>query len=110
MFDKIALAVLGTVLVLGFWIYRRAAARKQADAVALGGILFQIAAYFLFYLGDVIDSPQVHIFISIAAFASAGVGFRIMWRHGKAQRAQVEEEYQRFLEKRKNQTAKQTPR
>jgi hypothetical protein len=110
MFDKIALAVLSFVLVVGYWFYRRAAARKQADADSLGGMFFNTAVWFLYFLGKAVDNLPFRIVLGVAALASIVVSFRMMRRHGKAQKAKVQEEYQRFLEKRKNQTASQTPR
>jgi hypothetical protein len=73
-------------------------------------MFFQTAVWFFFFLGKVIDNLLVSIVIGVAALASVVMSFRMMRRHGRVQKAKVEEEYQRFLEKRKNQTARQTPR
>lgn len=110
MFAKVALAVLSIVVALCFWSYRRAVARKQPDADFLGGMFIQIAVWFLYFLGKAVDNLPFRIVIGITAFTLMVVSFRMMWRHGKAQKARRQEEYERFLEKRRNQTSSQVLR
>jgi hypothetical protein len=64
--------------------------------------------FFFFVLGTFIENLPLRIVMSVAALSSMAVSFRMTRRYGKAQKAKVEEEYQRFLEKRKNQIANHT--